>query len=56
MFDELTQVDAVWYFLNDIYFIRTVHEYTTEIDLFKRLIYIFRNPQILIYWTKFQTT
>ncbi len=38
MFDELPQVDALWYFLNDIYFIRTVHEYTIENDFFNRLI------------------
>jgi hypothetical protein len=52
MFDELPQVDALWYFLNDIYFLRTVDEYSIEYDLFHRLIYIFRNPEILIYWTK----
>ncbi len=54
MFNELPEVDALWFFLNDIYFLRTVDEYSIEYDFFHRLIYIFRNPQILIYWTKVQ--
>ena len=54
MFDELPQVDAFWYFLNDIYLLRIVREYTIENDFFDRLIYIYRNPQVLIYWTKVQ--
>jgi hypothetical protein len=54
MFDELPQVDALWYFLNDIYLLRTVHEFAIENDFFHRLIYICRHPQALIYWTKVQ--
>lgn len=54
MFDELPQVDGLWYLINDIYFVRTVHQYTIENNLFNRLIYIFRNPEILIYWTRVQ--
>jgi len=52
MFEELPQVDALWRFLNDISLLRIVHEHTTEIDFFDRLIYIYRNPQVLLYWTK----
>ncbi len=50
--DELPQVDALWHFLNDIKFLRTVDEYSIEDRFFHRLIYIFRSPQILIHWTK----
>lgn len=52
MFDELPQVNALWHFLNDIYLVRTVAEYQTENDFFDRLIYIYRNPQVLLYWTR----
>ncbi|CAF3346333.1 unnamed protein product [Rotaria sp. Silwood1] len=48
MFNELPQVDALWHFLNDIYLLRTVHEYEIENDFFDRLIYIYRNPQLII--------
>lgn len=52
MFTELPQVDALWAFLNDIYLLRTVREFEIEIEFFDRLIYIYRNPQVLIYWTR----
>ena len=52
MFDELPQVDALWRFLNDIYLLRIVREYKTEIEFFDRLIYIYRNPQVLLFWTR----
>ena len=52
MFHELPQVDALWRFLNDIYFSRTAEEHAIENDLFCRLIYIYRNPHLLTYWTK----
>ncbi|CAF1085642.1 unnamed protein product [Adineta ricciae] len=52
MFDELPQVDALWHFLNDIYLLRAVREYETENDFFDRLVYIYRDPQVLLYWTK----
>jgi hypothetical protein len=52
MFDELPQVDALWYFLNDISLLRTVREYAIENDFLDRLIYIYRNPQVLLYWTR----
>ncbi|CAF4296585.1 unnamed protein product [Rotaria socialis] len=48
MFDELPQVDALWYFLTDIYLLRTVREHEIEADFFDRLIYIYRNPQVII--------
>ncbi|CAF4702929.1 unnamed protein product [Rotaria sp. Silwood1] len=48
MFNELPQVDGLWHFLNDIYLLRTVHEYEIENDFFDRLIYIYRNPQLII--------
>ena len=54
MFDELPQVNALWYFLNDIYLLRTVHEYTIEYEFFCRLMFIYRYPQVLMYWTKAQ--
>ncbi len=56
MFDELPQVDGLWHFLNDIYLLRTVREFMTENDFFDRLIYIYRNPQVLIYWTREKIT
>ena len=52
MFDELPEVDALWHFLNDIYLLRTAYEFQIENDLFDRLIYIYRNPQVLLYWTQ----
>ncbi|CAF1213486.1 unnamed protein product [Rotaria magnacalcarata] len=52
MFDELPQVDALWHFLTDIYLLRTVREHEIEADFFDRLIYIYRNPQVLLYWTR----
>jgi hypothetical protein len=52
MFDELPQVDALWRFLNDIYLLRIVKEFPTENDYFDRMIYIYRNPQVLLYWTQ----
>lgn len=52
MFDELPQVDALWRFLNDIYLLRIVGEFLTENDYFDRMIYIYRNPQVLLHWTK----
>lgn len=52
MFTELPQVDALWAFLNDIYLLRNMREYEIEVDFFDRLIYIYRNPQILLYWTR----
>lgn len=55
MFDELPQVDALWLFINDICLLRTVREYAIENDLFDRLIYIYRDPQLLLYWTKEKT-
>ena len=55
MFDELPQVDALWNFLNDIYLLRIVREFPTENDYFDRLIYIYRNPQVLLYWTREKT-
>lgn len=52
MFDELPQVDALWHLLNDIYLLRAVREYETENDFFDRLVYIYRDPQLLLYWTQ----
>ena len=52
MFDELPQVDALWNFLNDIYLLRIVREYKIEEEYFDRLIYVYRNPQLLLYWTR----
>lgn len=52
MFDELPQVDALWNFLSDIYLLRTVREHQIENEFFDRLIYIYRNPQVLLYWTR----
>lgn len=52
MFDELPQVDALWNFLNDIYLLRNVREFEIETDFLDRLIYIYRNPQVLLYWTR----
>ncbi|CAF1290006.1 unnamed protein product [Adineta steineri] len=48
MFDELPQVDTLWHFLNDINLLRTVHEFETENEFFDRLVYIYRNPQVII--------
>jgi len=55
MFDELPQVDALWHFLSDIYLLRTVREHSIENDFLDRLIYIYRNPQVLLHWTKEKT-
>ena len=52
MFNELPQVDALWHFLNDIFLLRTMKDFLMEKDLFDRLIYIYRNPTVLIYWTR----
>lgn len=52
MFNELPQVDALWHFLNDIFLLRTMKDFIMEKDLFDRLIYIYRNPTVLIYWTR----
>ncbi|CAF1285104.1 unnamed protein product, partial [Didymodactylos carnosus] len=52
MFEELPQVDALWNFISDIYLLRTVDEYMIETEYFERLIYIYRDPQVLLYWTK----
>jgi hypothetical protein len=52
MFNELPQVDALWHFLNDIFLLRTMKDFVMEKDLFDRLIYIYRNPTVLIYWTR----
>lgn len=52
MFDELPQVDTLWRFLNDISLLRIVHEHASENDFFDRLIYVYRNPQVLLYWTR----
>ena len=52
MFTELPQVDALWNFMNDIHLLRTAREFQIETDLFDRLIYIYRDPQALLYWTR----
>ncbi len=56
MFDELPQVDGLWHFLSDIYLLRTVREFMIENDFFDRLISIYCNPQVLIYWTREKIT
>ncbi|XP_075252241.1 piezo-type mechanosensitive ion channel component 1-like [Convolutriloba macropyga] len=51
-FDELPNVDKVLKLCLDIYLCREVKEFALEEDLFAKLMYIYRSPEMLINFTK----
>ncbi|XP_054723460.1 LOW QUALITY PROTEIN: piezo-type mechanosensitive ion channel component 2-like [Uloborus diversus] len=52
MFDDMPYVDRVLQLCLDIYLVRESGEFTLEEDLFAKLIFLYRSPEMLIKWTK----
>lgn len=52
MFDDMPYVDRVLQLCLDIYLVRESGEFTLEEDLFAKLIFLYRSPEMLIRWTR----
>ncbi|XP_055941202.1 piezo-type mechanosensitive ion channel component 2-like isoform X4 [Argiope bruennichi] len=52
MFDDMPYVDRVLQLCLDIYLVRESGEFTLEEDLFAKLIFLYRSPEMLIKWTR----
>ncbi|GFQ76286.1 piezo-type mechanosensitive ion channel component [Trichonephila clavata] len=52
MFDDMPYVDRVLQLCLDIYLVRESGEFTLEEDLFAKVIFLYRSPEMLIKWTR----
>ncbi len=52
MFEALPNVDRIWYLLKSILLARESSDLKLEIELFDQLIYIYRDPKLLIHLTR----
>ncbi|KAJ8302541.1 hypothetical protein KUTeg_018937 [Tegillarca granosa] len=52
MFEELPNVDNILNLCMDIYMVRESGDFLLEEDLFAKLLFVYRCPEILIKWTK----
>lgn len=52
MFDDLPYVDRILQLCLDIYLVREALEFALEEDLFARLIFLYRSPELMIKWTR----
>nr|XP_042909147.1 piezo-type mechanosensitive ion channel component-like [Parasteatoda tepidariorum] len=52
MFDDMPYVDRVLQLCMNIYLVRESGEFTLEEDLFAKLIFLYRSPEMLIKWTR----
>jgi hypothetical protein len=52
MFNELLSVKRLWHLLRDIYLVRERKELIIEEQLFAKLLFLYRSPEILICFTK----
>ena len=52
MFEELPYVDRILALCKDIYLVRECQNWRLEEDLFAKLIFLFRSPDMLFRWTK----
>lgn len=52
MFTELPDVSMIWQLLLDIYLVREMKEYRLEEELFAKLIFLYRSPNIMIKSTR----
>ena len=49
MFEELPNVDRIWMLLNSILASREAHDFKLENLLYDKLVYLHRDPHLLIY-------
>lgn len=52
MFDDLPYVDRILQLCLDIYLVREALEFALEEDLFARLLFLYRSPELMIKWTR----
>lgn len=52
MFEQLPNVDRIMNLLKDIYLVRENDEFRLEEELYAKLIFIYRAPDIMIKYTK----
>jgi hypothetical protein len=52
MYDELPNVDRIYRLLNDIFLVRSAHDSRIELELYHKLVYIYRNPMVLMSVTR----
>ena len=52
MFEELPNVDRIWYLINSIIASREANDFNLENILYDKLVYLHRDPLLLIYITR----
>lgn len=52
MFEELPNVDRIWKLLLSIIYAREANDFIIEITLYEKLVYLHRDPQLLIRITR----
>jgi hypothetical protein len=52
MFEQLPNVDRIMDLCIEIYLVRENDEFTLEEELFAKLLFIYRSPEIMIKYTK----
>ncbi len=52
MFEELPNVDRLWYLINSIIASRETNDFKLENILYEKLVYLHRDPLLLIYITR----
>lgn len=54
MFEELPNVNRIHKLCLDIYLVRESKEYRLEEELFSKLLFLYRCPEVMIKWTKYK--
>ncbi|KAL5021686.1 hypothetical protein ScPMuIL_000841 [Solemya velum] len=54
MFEELPNVEKIHQLCMDIYLVREIKDYYLEEELFSKLLFLYRSPEIMIKWTKYK--
>lgn len=54
MFDELPNVDKILQLCLDIYMVRESRDLVLEEELFAKLLFLFRSPEMLVRYTKYK--
>lgn len=52
IYEDIPYVDRIYNLCKNIYLAREVSDFILEEDLFAKLIFLYRSPETMIYWTR----